>query len=136
MRKNIVIIGCGESGSKSATKLSNEGHNVYIIDRDQNKLNSLHPSFSGFAINKEIQDIYSIKNITTVNIDVILVVTENDNMNIFLSLLAKEILHVDKVITRLYNEKKSCILSDYDVDIIYPSILSLNEINTYLEGKK
>lgn len=133
-RKNILIIGCGESGSRTAEKLSKDGHNVYIVDKEQKSLDSLHPSYSGFEINREIVDVKGMQTIAQVKFDIVMVVTEQDNLNIYLSILASKILSIDKVITRLYNDKKANLLDGYNVDIIFPSALALGEINKSLEG--
>ena len=37
----IVIVGAGEVGSHLARLLSNEDHDIYIVDKDENRLNVL-----------------------------------------------------------------------------------------------
>jgi Trk K+ transport system NAD-binding subunit len=46
---NIMIIGCGRVGSQLALLLSQEGHNVTIIDKKDESFKRLGGSFNGVA---------------------------------------------------------------------------------------
>lgn len=133
MKKNIVIIGCGESGSTTASILSEKGHYVYIADKDEETFGLLEKNFSGIMIEKEVNDVPSLKSLIDEKIDVLMVVTSDDDTNIFLSIIAKKILNVDTVITRLYDETKNCILENEEIDIFYPSLLAMEKINAYVD---
>ncbi len=135
MIKHIVVVGCGKSGSEIANKMSDKGFFVTVVDRDKKAFLNLNPSFSGFSIERNVVDIKSISTLVE-NIDLLLVVTENDDLNIYLSIAAKNILEVDTVITRLYDDSKSFIFNDIDIDVIYPSKLALDEIHSILEARQ
>lgn len=132
MSKKVVIVGCGKSGSETASKFCNLGYEVYVVDKDAKAFDQLPNSFEGFKIIREVNDEKCITSITK-NIDILLIVTRNDEANVFLSILAKEILEIPTVITRLYDENKGFLLKNYDIGLIYPSKLALNEIYSYLE---
>lgn len=134
MHKNIVIVGCGENGSTTASILSEQGNYVYIIDKDPLSFEKLDKGFSGITIEKEISDVMTLKNLIEDKVDILLVVTEDDNLNIFLSIMAKNILSIDTVITRLYDETRNCLLLNEDIDVFYPSLLSLSKIESYLQA--
>ena len=42
---NIIIIGCGRLGSTLAKELSDSGHNISIIDRNNERLDVLGSGF-------------------------------------------------------------------------------------------
>ncbi|MGL4589846.1 MAG: NAD-binding protein [Mycoplasmatales bacterium] len=130
--KNILIIGCGESGSESASKLSRAGHNVYVVDKNEKNFVLLHSDFSGIAINQEVSDLNALEEFKNYNLDVIMIVTENDDLNIFLAMLASELLGYENVVTRLFDEDKSCLLKDSSINVIYPSLLAHDAIKRCL----
>lgn len=131
MKKNTVIIGSGECGSTTASILSKQGNNIYIVDKNEKEFENLDKSYSGFFIEKEITDDISLKNIIDEKIDVLVIVTGDDNVNIFLSLIAKNVLKIETVITRLYDEEKNFLL-DNEIEIFYPSLLAIDKIKSYL----
>ena len=47
---NIMIVGCGRVGSQLALLLAQEGHNVTIIDKNQNSFDRLGGTFNGVAM--------------------------------------------------------------------------------------
>ncbi len=125
--KHVVVIGCGKSGSSIASTMSSKGYFVTVVDKNKKTQNLLDPSFSGFFLEKTIVDLDSIKTLSE-NIDLLLVVTENDDLNIYLSIGAKEILGIKHVITRLYDDAKSFAFDNTSIDVIYPSKLAMGEI--------
>ncbi|MFZ2414177.1 MAG: NAD-binding protein, partial [Candidatus Cryosericum sp.] len=46
----IVIVGCGRLGAQLATKLSEEGHDVAIVDRNSANIARLSDEFNGATI--------------------------------------------------------------------------------------
>ena len=46
---NILVIGCGKVGSQLASMLSEEGHDVSVVDRDAKNFEMLDDSFSGMT---------------------------------------------------------------------------------------
>ncbi len=135
MQKNILIIGCGKSGAEAASKLSESGNLVYIVDKNEENFFLLKKSFSGITITNEINDIQGIKLASGVKIDTLLVVTGDDDLNIYLAILGKSLLNINHVITRMYDENKSFLIEDYKIDVIYPNKLAFNILYSYMEGK-
>ena len=46
----IVIIGCGRLGAILATSLSQQGHEVVVIDKNPSAFSALTEEFSGFTL--------------------------------------------------------------------------------------
>jgi trk system potassium uptake protein TrkA len=46
----VIIVGCGRVGSELAKLLSNEGHNIVIIDRDPTSFDRLGQAFNGLTM--------------------------------------------------------------------------------------
>ncbi|MBN1187382.1 MAG: Trk system potassium transporter TrkA [Bacteroidales bacterium] len=99
----IVIAGAGEVGSHLAKMLSNENHDIIVVDSDENQLRNIGSTldvmtFSGSAT--------SIKTLNDLNIklaDLFIAVTHSEEINIVAAILgkklgaAKAIARVDKI---------------------------------------
>lgn len=131
--KNIVIIGCGESGSEIASKYSAEGYNVYVFDKNKESFKNLHSYYSGFQIEREINDAQTIISACP-RVDILVIVTENDDLNIFLSMIAVDILEIKNVVTRLYDDSKSCLIDKEEITVYYPSKLAVDTVCATLKG--
>ena len=46
----VIIVGCGRVGSELAKLLSNEGHNVVVIDKTQSAFDRLGGTFNGLTM--------------------------------------------------------------------------------------
>ena len=64
--------------------------------------------------------------------DVVMVVTDNDNINILVSQIAKNIFEVEEVIIRLYDHEKECVCRDSNINTIFPALLSSSEVDKIL----
>ncbi len=64
--------------------------------------------------------------------DVVIVVTDNDNINILVSQIAKNIFEVEEVIIRLYDHEKECVCRDSNINTIFPALLSSSEVDKIL----
>ena len=62
--------------------------------------------------------------------------TNDDDVNIMISLIAKNILNIDTVITRLYDNEKEVVYEGLDTKIIRPTTLTINEFDKLLEINK
>lgn len=87
---NIVIVGDGKVGSTLVEHLSMEGHNVVIIDRDQNLVEHIVNSFDvmgicGNGANYEVQLEAGVD-----SADLFIAVTSSDELNILSCLMAKK----------------------------------------------
>jgi len=79
---NIIIIGCGRVGAKLAQLLSEEDHNVTIIDKNPSAFHRISDYFNGIKIVGNGFDLETLKKADIKNSDVFVVVTNGDNTNI------------------------------------------------------
>ena len=47
---HIIIAGCGRVGSELARLLSNEGHDVIVIDKNKSSFDRLRGTFNGVTL--------------------------------------------------------------------------------------
>ncbi len=129
----IVIIGCGRMGSRIANFLSSQGHSVVVIDKDENALQSLSYEFSGFTVLGEATELDTLKSAKLDKADIALVLTPDDNTNIMIGLVAKEYFSTPRVIARVYDPDNREIFSGFNIEIICPTILAVENVKQTLE---
>jgi trk system potassium uptake protein len=128
----IIIIGCGRFGSNLAEKLSDEGNNICVIDRNVDKLNALGSGFNGQKIKGIEFDSDILKEAGIKDADALISVTSNDNINITVSLVADKIFHVPRIIARVNDPDKNYFYQKIGIDTINPIEYELEVLKSKL----
>jgi trk system potassium uptake protein TrkA len=118
-----MIIGCGRVGSQLAILLSQEGHNVTIIDKDQESFKKLGGSFNGVTATGNGFDENLLKELKIDKQDAFVSVTSGDNTNLMASQIAKKMFNVPRVIARVYDPRRADIYKKLGLDIISGTVL-------------
>jgi trk system potassium uptake protein TrkA len=119
----VIIVGCGRVGSELANLLAKEGHNVVIIDRDQNSFARLGNTFNGLSLQGNGFDLSLLKQAGIEKADAFCCVTNGDNTNLISAQVAKKIFKVPKVIARVYDPRRANIYKALGLDILSGTIL-------------
>ena len=120
---NVMIIGCGRVGSQLALLLSQEGHNVTIIDKRPDAFKSLGGTFNGITATGTGFDEVLLKELRIDKQDAFVSVTSGDNTNLMASQIAKKMFKVPRVIARVYDPKRAEIYRKLGLDIISGTML-------------
>ena len=131
---NIIIIGCGKVGSKFAQVLSEDGHDVVIVDNDPEALKTLSSSFNGVAVNGVPIDQDVLKQAGIETADALAAVTPDDNVNIMVCQVAKEIFKVPNVIARIYNPNREHVFHHFGLNTICPTDITVEVIRSMMLG--
>jgi trk system potassium uptake protein TrkA len=123
-----VIIGCGLVGSRVAAMLARNGNNVAVIDRNEKAFEILPSEFDGITVAGYGFDEAVLKQAGIEQADVVATLTENDNVNIMSSAVAKTIFKVKRVITRVYNPSREKTFRALGLEIVSPTILSAEQV--------
>jgi trk system potassium uptake protein len=106
----VLIVGCGRVGSRLAANLSEDGHDVTVVDRDQSKLNlaasrgQLDPAtFKGNVVLGDGTDAEVLRRAGIEASDAFVAVTEGDNRNIMAAQIAQHVFKVPRVVCRIYD---------------------------------
>ncbi|MBC5997423.1 TrkA family potassium uptake protein [Romboutsia ilealis] len=129
----VIIAGCSRFGTNIATELSLSGKDVVIIDINENSFRKLSPNYSGFKMIGDATDIDILMENGIDRATMLVAATNDDDVNIMISLIAKNILNVNTVITRLYDNEKEVVYDGLDIKIIRPTTLTINEFDKLLE---
>ena len=131
-----IIVGCGRVGAAVAILLSEEGHNVTVIDRKPDSFRRLGKTFNGLTVTGNGFDIDTLIKAGASTADALVVVTNGDNTNIMASQVAKKIFKIPKVIARLYDPKRAEIYQRLGLDILSGTTLVASMIRDKLVESK
>lgn len=121
---NTIIIGAGRVGNSLAKDLEKTS-NVLIIDKDKNKLARL-VDFSGFIEVGDATDISFLRANGIEEADTVVITTDDDNTNIFLSDVCYYLFSRKNIFIRLKDSRKSTLVNK-DVKCICPFDLSISD---------
>ena len=132
----IIIVGCGNFGTRLAKYLNGLNHDVVIIDNRQETFNNLDDNFTGKTIlgigyDKDILEKAGIK-----TADTLVSCSSSDAVNAVVSHIAHNIYHVPNVIARMYDNKKARIFRSMGIHIISVTGLGVERIMDYIDTSR
>jgi trk system potassium uptake protein len=123
-------MGCGRVGVTLATLLSEQGHDVCVVDQDSSALDRLGARFHGATVVGTAIDEDVLKQAGIEHADAFAAVTQDDNSNIMAAQIAKEIFGVPKVVCRIYDPWREETYHDLGLDTICPTTLAAHKITS------
>lgn len=132
----ILVVGCGKVGSRLATDLSAEGHDISVVDADEKAFLQLGSGFKGMTfVGVEVdQDVLKKAGITVC--DAVAAISPDDNKNIMVSQIAEHIFNVPKVITRIYDPDREDVFSHLNLRTVCPTRLTVDAVKSALLEKQ
>ncbi|NMB08835.1 MAG: TrkA family potassium uptake protein [Tissierellia bacterium] len=118
--KQFMIIGCGRFGSSIATTLFKLGHEVMVIDIDEERIQDIAEEVT-YAVQADVSDENVLMELGISNFDVVIVsIGSNYQASIMATLIAKE-SGVKKVVAKAHDSLHGKVLAKIGADkIIYP----------------
>lgn len=132
-REFVIVVGCGRLGANLANTLSEHGSSVTVIDKAPSAFRKLSPSFGGILM---VGDAMATDVLIEAGIDkasAVVSVTNRDNTNILVAQMAKEMFQTPQVIARLYDPERECVYNEFNIETIFPAVLSAKEIDKLLD---
>ncbi len=131
----IIIAGAGEVGSHLAKMLSNEYHNLTIIDNDESRLNRVSESSDVVTVFGSPTSIKTLAYAGAAKADLFIAVSpsQEQDVNIISALLAKK-MGSAKVTARINNDEylqneNKLLFTDLGIDLLfYPEKIASHEI--------
>jgi trk system potassium uptake protein TrkA len=131
---DVIVVGCGRVGSQLATMLSVEGHNVTVIDRDDEAFKRLGSTFNGVTIKGLGFDEEALEEAGIRTADAFAAVTDLDNTNLMAAEVARKIFHCPHVVARLYNPQRERTYQQLDLDYVCGTTLVAENLLEKIEA--
>lgn len=132
---NVLIIGCGKVGARLADTLCRLGHDVSIIALKQESFHLLSDDFSGFTIHGVPIDLDILRQAGIEGCDAVAALTEDDNTNIMVCQIAREIFNVPKIIARIFDPLREDIFSRFDIQYLCPTNITVSSVYAMLTDR-
>jgi trk system potassium uptake protein TrkA len=129
----IVILGCGRVGAQLASSFSQDGHDVRVIDRRAEAFGRLPSVFHGQVVVGEGIDEDVLRKAGSADADIFAAVTDDDSTNVMASQVAKSILGVPRVITRIYDPLRDEAYRSFGLETVCPTTLSAELVENLLQ---
>ena len=122
----IVIMGCGRVGSSLAARLSDEGHDLIVLDVRPDAFRRLPSNFKGkkHIGNGIDQDV--LARIGVGEADAFIAVTQGDNRNVLATQVAKHIFRVPRTLCRIYDPIREEMYRGLGLETISPTVMGAN----------
>ncbi len=99
---DIIILGMGKFGSAVSENLSNEGHNITVIDKSVGRVDSAVENFDVMGVIGDGLSVDTLNEALAYRADIFIATTESDETNMLAALFAKK-LGAKHVIARVRN---------------------------------
>jgi trk system potassium uptake protein TrkA len=99
----IIVMGCGRVGSQVSLLLVRQGHDVTVIDHDDNALARLGQDFKGRVVHGLGFDRNVLIEAGVETAEGFIAASSSDNANIVAARTARNIFRVPRVVARLYD---------------------------------
>lgn len=129
----IILAGAGEVGTHLVKMLSNEDHDIIVIDNDPERLKAIGASMDVMTLEGNANSISILKESKVSKADLFIAVTYSEDVNITAAILSKK-LGAKKTIARIDNDEflmqaNKDIFSNLGIDyMIYPEKIAAREV--------
>jgi trk system potassium uptake protein TrkA len=103
----VIIMGCGRVGEQLSWMLTNEGHQVTVIDYNALSLARLGVNFKGQTVLGVGFDRDVLVTAGIEEADAFAATSSSDNANIIAARIARNYFHVPRVVARLYDPRRA-----------------------------
>jgi trk system potassium uptake protein TrkA len=124
----VMIIGCGRVGSALANRLDEVGHQVVVLDRNQQAFRRLSEKFSGERIvgNGLVEEF--VRPTLQEKTDILFAMTDKDNVNLMIAQRVKQIFRLQTVIAVVHDSILSGLYKELGVETVCPTDLVIKDL--------
>ncbi len=130
----VIIAGCQKVGSHLAVILSQQNHDVVVVDCNPEHFELLGSGFNGMTITGMPIDEDVLRSAGIEKADALAAVTGDDNTNVMISQVAVNLFHVPKVLARIYDPEREEVFRRMGIATVCPTTLAVDRIRDFLTG--
>ncbi|MFH0913093.1 MAG: NAD-binding protein [Candidatus Omnitrophota bacterium] len=124
----IVIVGAGKVGYFLAKRLSLNKHTVSIVEKDKPTCEEIARELDALVINGDGCDSHILEEAGIARADVIAAVTGDDEDNLIICQLSKELFKINRTVGRVNNPENEHTFSELGVDVPIDSTKIISKI--------
>lgn len=113
----IVIVGAGRVGFHLAQKLIQDKHVVTVIEEDKERCEGISQNIDAMVVNGDGCEPKILEEAQVGKADVVAAVTADDEDNLIICQLAKEVFGVRRTVARVNNPRNERIFTELGVDV-------------------
>ena len=129
----VIIVGCELIGARVAKELANLNQDVVVIERDDSKLEQLSSGFNGMYLHGIEFDQDNLIQAGIEKADVVLALTDDDNLNITVSLVASKVFNVKRVIAQVIDPNRRYLYELLNIVSFSPINMGVNSLLSKLD---
>jgi trk system potassium uptake protein TrkA len=116
---NFIVVGCGRFGSELAYRLFQNGHQVVVVDNNQQSLNRLNPEFRGRTVIGDTLSADTLSRAGADNAEGIAIVTNSDALNAVVGHTVRiHYPNVKQVVVRNYDPAMRDMLEAFGLQLV------------------
>ena len=123
---NFLIVGCGRVGVALAMRYAKAGHQVRVIDEDEEASAHLGPDFKGSFTKGAGLDVELLRECGVEDTDVLIAVTDGDNTNLVVAQIAREQFQVPCVVVRVFDPRRAEFYGTKGMNVVCPVALTVD----------
>ncbi len=128
---NILIAGCSKAGASLAGQLSEEGHDISVIDPREASQSLLPDQYTGYFTTGILIDQDALRGAGIENCDAVAAVSEDDNVNLMVAQIATEIFGIQTVIASLHDPVREELFGSR-MTTVCPTNIAVASLKGYL----
>ena len=132
----VVIAGCGRSGSYLASTLDAEGDHVSIIDPDDQAEERLSSGFGGRFVRGDAMSRAVLEFAGIEQADAFVSLSSSDSLNIVSARVARDVYRVPHVVGRLHDVDRAPVCADLGLPMVTSVRMTVNRIHRMLRHQR
>ena len=114
----VAIVGCGRMGADLADRMYHRGHEVVIIDLNEDAFNNLPADFQGRFYEGDALNLDVLNRAGLETCDALAAVTNEDEMNLVISHIGREHFHIPRIVARNYDPHNRVLYETFNIQIV------------------
>jgi trk system potassium uptake protein TrkA len=115
---NVLIVGCGRTGSRLARRLAAQGHQVSVIDEVRETVIRLGTDFNGATVQGSGLDMDVLKLAGVEQAEIVLALTGGDNRNLMIVQKVKHQCEVKRAVARLHDPVRASKFRELGIETL------------------
>ena len=118
---DMIVVGCGRVGAELAYRLTQQGHDVAVIDHNGQAFENLRPDFRGRTLEGEVLNRDVLIRAGIERAHGLAAVTSSDSVNAVIGHVAETVFEVPYVVVRNYDARWRLLHEVFGLQVVSPT---------------